>query len=183
MDRRPRGRLGRATAAALGAGAVGRDVVEWHRLRAGRGDFDEAVADFSTATPTGPAWTSCGAAAKARCPMAAGRTRSSPSSRQPAADGRGLHRARLRLRGAGPERRGGGADRAGLAHTADDDRGRGVSSPALRPAAAAAPRGAARHAPLAERDGGGRTDAAARVRRLAEARPRPHGAQGRSAGR
>jgi soluble lytic murein transglycosylase len=25
------------------AGAVGRDVVDWHRLRAGRGDFDEAV--------------------------------------------------------------------------------------------------------------------------------------------
>jgi soluble lytic murein transglycosylase len=33
-----------ATATARGAGSVGRDVVEWHRLRAGRGDFDEAVA-------------------------------------------------------------------------------------------------------------------------------------------
>ena len=34
----------RATAAARGAGVHGRDVVEWHRLRAGRGSFDEVVA-------------------------------------------------------------------------------------------------------------------------------------------
>ncbi len=34
----------RATTLARGAGPVGRDVVEWHRLRAGRGDFDAAVA-------------------------------------------------------------------------------------------------------------------------------------------
>jgi soluble lytic murein transglycosylase len=33
-----------ASSAARGAGAIGRDVVEWHRLRAGRGDFDEVVA-------------------------------------------------------------------------------------------------------------------------------------------
>jgi soluble lytic murein transglycosylase len=44
MDAVRAGDWDRATAAAQGAGPVGRDVVEWHRLRAGRGDFDEAVA-------------------------------------------------------------------------------------------------------------------------------------------
>ena len=35
------------------AGALGRDVVEWHRLRAGRGDFDEVV-DFLARNPDWP---------------------------------------------------------------------------------------------------------------------------------
>lgn len=34
----------RAATAARPAGAVGRDIVEWHRLRAGRGDFDSVMA-------------------------------------------------------------------------------------------------------------------------------------------
>lgn len=34
---------GAATRAARGAGQAGRDVVEWHRLRAGRGTFDEVT--------------------------------------------------------------------------------------------------------------------------------------------
>ena len=43
------------TAAAEGrrAGAVGRDVVDWHRLRAGEGSFDEAV-DFLARNPDWP---------------------------------------------------------------------------------------------------------------------------------
>jgi soluble lytic murein transglycosylase len=43
----------KAAAEARRAGALGRDVVEWHRLRAGRGGFDEA-ADFLARNPDWP---------------------------------------------------------------------------------------------------------------------------------
>lgn len=43
----------RAAALAQGAGPVGRDIVDWHRLRAGRGDFDEVV-DFLARNPDWP---------------------------------------------------------------------------------------------------------------------------------
>ena len=43
----------KAVAEARGAGQIGRDVVEWHRLRAGRGDFD-AVVDFLDRNPDWP---------------------------------------------------------------------------------------------------------------------------------
>jgi soluble lytic murein transglycosylase len=43
----------RAAAAARGAGQVGQDIVLWHQLRAGDGDFDQAV-DFLARNPDWP---------------------------------------------------------------------------------------------------------------------------------
>ena len=53
MDAVREGDWERASGAARGAGQAGRDVVEWHRLRAGRGSFDEVV-DFLDRNPDWP---------------------------------------------------------------------------------------------------------------------------------
>ncbi|KKL81035.1 hypothetical protein LCGC14_1998810, partial [marine sediment metagenome] len=45
-----------ALAAASRAGPVARDIIEWHRLRVGLGDFDEVV-DFTTRNPDWPGMT------------------------------------------------------------------------------------------------------------------------------
>jgi hypothetical protein len=155
------------------AGAVGRDVVDWHRLRAGRGDFDEAV-DFLGRNATGPASTSCGGKARAACRSAAGRRRCSPSSatrrRRPGpGPSRSPRRSRRWAAGPRPRRRSFSPGGRRTLTTGDEALLLSAHGALLR----AASRGAARHAPLEGRGARGRADAAAGLRRLAEGSPVP----------
>ena len=58
-----------ALAAAGKAGPVARDIIEWHRLRAGGGRFDE-VSIFSNGGRTGRALPTSSSAARGPCPSA-----------------------------------------------------------------------------------------------------------------